>query len=58
MENQLLIAALRAQLIVLSIEQEVKYGYACNEKMQFEAQVLHRVIAKLIHKIEELEKQS
>lgn len=57
MENQLLIAALKAQLIVLSIEQEVKYDYILNNKMQFEAQVLHRVIAKLIHKIDELEKQ-
>lgn len=57
MENQFLIAALRAQLIVLSIEQEVKYKYVLNKQMQFEAEVLHRVIAKLIDKIVELEKQ-
>lgn len=57
MENQLLIAALRAQLITLSIEQEVKYEYILNKQMQFEAGVLHRVIAKLIDKIAELEKQ-
>lgn len=57
MENQLLIAALRAQLITLSIEQEVKYQYVLNKQMQFEAGVLHGVIAKLIDKIAELEKQ-
>ena len=56
MEKQLLIAALKAQLIVLSIEQEVKYKYVLNKQFQFECDVLHQRIAKLIDKITELEK--
>lgn len=57
MENQLLIAALKAQLIVLRAEFNIKAQYEMNRDFIMDCRVLSEVIDHVEIQITELEKQ-
>ena len=54
MENQLLIAALKAHLISLNAELNARIGYTMNHDFQLECRILNKIILKVEAEIKRL----
>lgn len=54
MENQLLIAALKAHLIVLEAELNARIGYTMNRDFQLECRILNDMILKVQAEVKRL----
>lgn len=58
MENQLLIAALKAHLIVLEAELNARIGYTMNRDFQLECRIINDIILKVEAEIKRLSDDS
>lgn len=58
MDNQLLIAALKAHLIVLEAELNARIGYTMNHDFQLECRIINEIILKVEAEIKRLSDDS